>query len=51
MPIEAGAFYLIAEALTNVTKYPNASIVHVRIDARKARFIVEITAGDGGRRS
>ena len=42
-PIEAGAYYLIAEALTNVTKYAHASIVHVRIDARKARFIVEIS--------
>ena len=48
-PIEAGAYYLIAEALTNVTKYAHASIVHVRIDARKARFIVEISDdGVGG---
>ena len=47
--IEAGAYYLIAEALTNVTKYAHASIVRVRIDARDARVIVEVSDdGVGG---
>src|SRR5687767_9653395 len=30
-PVEAAAYYLIAESLTNVTKYANASTVHVRV--------------------
>ena len=48
-PIEAGAYYLIAEALTNVTKHAHASIVRVRIDAREACVIVEISDdGVGG---
>ena len=48
-PIEAGAYYLIAEALTNVTKYAHASIVRLRVDACDARVIVEISDdGVGG---
>ncbi len=48
-PIEAGAYYLIAEALTNVTKYSHASIVRVRVEASDARVVVEISDdGVGG---
>jgi signal transduction histidine kinase len=44
--IEAAAYYLIAEALTNVAKYASASTVRVRITARDAHLLVEI-ADDG----
>ena len=36
-PVEAAAYFLIAEALTNVAKYAHASAVRVRV-----------AAGDGG---
>jgi PAS domain S-box-containing protein len=45
--IEAGAYYLIAEALTNVAKYAGASIVRVRVAASDTRVVVEVT--DDGR--
>ena len=32
-PVEAAAYYLIAEALTNVAKYAAASTVRVRVVA------------------
>jgi PAS domain S-box-containing protein len=44
--IEAGAYYLIAEALTNVAKYAGASIVRVRVEASDTRVVVEV-ADDG----
>jgi PAS domain S-box-containing protein len=48
-PIEAGAYYLIAEALTNVTKYAQASTVRVRVAASDASFVVEVSDdGVGG---
>jgi PAS domain S-box-containing protein len=45
-PVEAGAYYLIAEALTNVTKYARASEVRVRVTAGAAGVVVEV-ADDG----
>ena len=36
-PVEAAAYYLIAEALTNVAKYAQASKVRVRVAASEAR--------------
>ena len=45
-PVEAAAYYLIAEALTNVTKYARASSVRVRVAASDARVLVEV-ADDG----
>jgi PAS domain S-box-containing protein len=45
-PVEAGAYYLIAEALTNVTRYAQASAVRVRVDAADGCLVVEV-ADDG----
>jgi PAS domain S-box-containing protein len=48
-PVEAGAYYLIAEALTNVAKYANASAVRVRVVASVASVVVEVSDdGVGG---
>jgi PAS domain S-box-containing protein len=47
--VEAAAYYLIAEALTNVTKYADASTVRVRVDASDACVVVEVSDdGVGG---
>jgi PAS domain S-box-containing protein len=45
-PVEAAAYYLIAEALTNVAKYAVASSVRVRVVASDATVVVEV-ADDG----
>jgi PAS domain S-box-containing protein len=45
-PVEAAAYYLIAEALTNVAKYAHASAVRVRVAAEDGRVLVEV-ADDG----
>jgi PAS domain S-box-containing protein len=48
-PVEAAAYYLIAEALTNVTKYARASAVRVRVAASDANVVVEVSDdGVGG---
>jgi PAS domain S-box-containing protein len=48
-PVEAAAYYLIAEALTNVTKYAGAATVRVRIAARAEGVFVEVSDdGVGG---
>jgi PAS domain S-box-containing protein len=48
-PVEAAAYYLIAEALTNVTKYAHASAVRVRVTAADAGVSVEVSDdGVGG---
>ena len=48
-PVEAAAYYLIAEALTNVTKYANASTVHVRVALSDGNVVVEVSDdGIGG---
>jgi PAS domain S-box-containing protein len=44
--VEAAAYYLIAEALTNVAKYASASTVRVRIAARDQHLLIDI-ADDG----
>jgi PAS domain S-box-containing protein len=41
-PVEAAAYYLIAEALTNVAKYAQASTVRVRVAGRDGRLVVEV---------
>jgi PAS domain S-box-containing protein len=47
-PVEA-AYYLIAEALTNVVKYARASIVRVRVAASGANVVIEVSDdGVGG---
>jgi signal transduction histidine kinase len=48
-PVEAGAYYLIAEALTNVAKYANASTVRVAVTASNGSLEVEVSDdGIGG---
>lgn len=48
-PVEAAAYYLIAEALTNVTKYAEASSVCIRVAASDASVVVEVSDdGVGG---
>ena len=45
-PVEAAAYYLIAEALTNVAKYAHASTVRVRVAASDERVLV-VVSDDG----
>jgi PAS domain S-box-containing protein len=48
-PVEAAAYYLIAEALTNVTRYAEASSVRVRVTASDGSIVVEVSDdGVGG---
>jgi PAS domain S-box-containing protein len=48
-PVEAAAYYLIAEALTNVAKYARATAARVRVDAGDGRISVEVSDdGVGG---
>ena len=48
-PVEAAAYYLIAEALTNVTKYADASRARVRVALDDANVVVEVSDdGVGG---
>jgi signal transduction histidine kinase len=48
-PVEAAAYYLIAEALTNVTKYANAATVRVRVATSDTGVVVEVSDdGVGG---
>ncbi len=47
--VEAASYYLIAEALTNVTKYARASTVRVRVAESDAGVVVEVSDdGVGG---
>jgi signal transduction histidine kinase len=45
-PIEAAAYYLVCEALTNAAKHAQASKVTVQISCRDGRVLVEV-ADDG----
>ncbi len=47
-PVEAGAYYLIAEALTNVAKYADASAVRVRVVASDGSVVVEVSDDGAG---
>jgi signal transduction histidine kinase len=48
-PVEAAAYYLIAEALTNVAKYANATRVRVAVTASDGRVAVAVSDdGIGG---
>jgi signal transduction histidine kinase len=48
-PVEAAAYYLVAEALTNVAKYAQASAVTVRVMRENGRAVVDIADnGIGG---
>jgi PAS domain S-box-containing protein len=46
--VEAAAYYLIAEALTNATKYANASTVRVNVAASDAGVVVEVSDDGAG---
>jgi signal transduction histidine kinase len=41
-PVEAAAYYVVAEALTNVAKYASASAVSVSVTQRNGRALVEV---------
>lgn len=45
-PVEAAAYYVVAESLTNTAKYAQASSVHVRIERHGEQLAVEV-ADDG----
>jgi PAS domain S-box-containing protein len=45
-PVEAAAYYVVAEALTNVAKYADASSVSIRVQRMNGKAIVEV-ADDG----
>lgn len=45
-PVEAAAYYVVAEALTNVVKYASASTATVRVSRENGRALVEV-ADDG----
>jgi signal transduction histidine kinase len=45
-PVEAAAYFVVAEALTNVVKYANASQARVSVSRRNGHAIVEV-ADDG----
>ena len=48
-PVEAAAYYVVAEALTNVAKYAEASAVEVRAQRQNGRVVVEVADnGVGG---
>ncbi len=45
-PVEAAAYYVVSEALTNVAKYAGASVVHVRLERADGNARIEV-ADDG----
>ncbi|MGH2996383.1 MAG: PAS domain-containing sensor histidine kinase, partial [Gaiellaceae bacterium] len=45
-PVEAAAYYVVSEALTNVARYAEASAVQVRVERSDGRAVVEV-ADDG----
>ena len=48
-PVEAAAYFLAAEALTNVVRYANATRADIRVDTTDGTLTIEI-ADDGARR-
>jgi PAS domain S-box-containing protein len=44
--VEAAAYYIVAEALTNVAKYAGASAARVQVGLREANVVIEV-ADDG----
>ena len=45
-PVEAAAYYVVAESVTNAAKYAQASSVKVRIEQRRGHLEIEV-ADDG----
>jgi signal transduction histidine kinase len=48
-PVEAAAYYVVSEALTNAVKYANATVIHVDLDVNDTTLRLSIDDdGDGG---
>ena len=48
-PVEAAAYYIVSEALTNAAKHANATVVHVDLDIKDTTLRLSINDdGDGG---
>ena len=47
-PVEVGAYYVVAEALTNATKYARASEVTVRAELNASLYLSIRDDGIGG---
>jgi signal transduction histidine kinase len=48
-PVEAAAYYVVSEALTNAAKHANANVVHVNLGAKDTMLRLSIgDDGDGG---
>ena len=48
-PVEAAAYYVVSEALTNAVKYANATVVHVDLGVKDTTLRLSIDDdGDGG---
>jgi glucose-6-phosphate-specific signal transduction histidine kinase len=47
--VEAAAYYVVSEALTNAVKYANAAVIHVALDVNDTTLRLSIDDdGDGG---
>jgi signal transduction histidine kinase len=48
-PVEAAAYYVVSEALTNAAKHANATVVHVNLRVKDTALCLSIDDdGDGG---
>jgi signal transduction histidine kinase len=47
-PVEAAAYYVVAEALTNVAKYASASSVSVSVESSNGQAVVEVSDDGAG---
>ncbi len=47
-PVEAAAYFVISEALTNVTRYPEAEQASVRVAQQNGSVEVEVEVRDDG---
>jgi PAS domain S-box-containing protein len=47
-PVEAAAYYVVSEALTNVAKYAGASLVRVRVEQNGTSALIEVTDDGAG---
>jgi len=48
-PVEAAAYYVVSEALTNAAKHANATVVHVDLDVKDRTLRISVADdGNGG---
>ena len=47
--VEAAAYYVMSEALTNAVKYANATVIHVGLGVSDMTLRLSIDDDDGGR--